>query len=126
MANNKKKKSSKKSASAKTAGQQTQNAQNKTSAFKMAEAKAEQIVNSQSKSGSKDKQSKGKKQNRVARYFKELRSEVKKVVWPSGKTVLNNTGVVLIVMCISALAVTGIDTVFIKLLELLVSAASGS
>lgn len=122
MANNKKKKSSKKPAAQKTTGQQTQ-AQNKPSAFKMAEAKAEQIVNAQSKQSAKDKQSKGKKQNRAARYFKELRSEVKKVVWPSRKTVINNTGVVLMVMCISALAVTGIDTVFIKLLELLVNAS---
>ena len=120
MANNKKKKSSKKSAPAKTAEQQTSN---KSSAFKMAEAKAEQIVNSQSKSKDKDKQSKGKKQNRVARYFKELRSEMKKVVWPSRKTVVNNTSDVLVVMCLAALVVTGMDTVFIALFKLLVNAA---
>ena len=32
---------------------------------------------------------------KVRKYFRELRSELKKVVWPSGKQLLNNTLVVL-------------------------------
>ncbi len=95
----------------------------KSSALKAAEAKAEQIVNSQSKNKDKDK-SKAKKQNRVARYFKELKSELKKVVWPSRKTVLNNTAVVIAVMCIAAVVVAGLDSAYTALLKLLIDAAA--
>ena len=44
----------------------------------------------------------GKKQNwfsrtigAIGRYFRELKSELKKVVWPNGKQLLNNTVIVL-------------------------------
>ena len=30
------------------------------------------------------------------KWFRELRSELKKVVWPSGKTTMKNTGIVLL------------------------------
>ena len=33
---------------------------------------------------------------KVAKYFRELRSELKKVVWPNKQTVLKNTGTVLL------------------------------
>ncbi len=33
---------------------------------------------------------------RLAKWFREMRSELKKVVWPSGKQLLNNTIVVLV------------------------------
>ena len=36
-----------------------------------------------------------KKQNRVARWFKELRAELKKVTWPTFKQTRNNTAVVI-------------------------------
>ena len=32
---------------------------------------------------------------RVGKWFREMRSELKKVVWPSGKQLLNNTLIVL-------------------------------
>ena len=35
-----------------------------------------------------------KKPNRVVRWFKDLRAELKKVTWPSVKSVLKNVGVV--------------------------------
>lgn len=63
---------------------------------------------SSAKSSKKEK-AKTKKTNRVAKYFRELKSELKKVVWPSRKQVLNNTGIVLAVMCIVGLFLTGID-----------------
>ena len=40
-----------------------------------------------------------KKQNvfkRIARWFREMKSELKKVVWPNKKTVMKNTGTVLL------------------------------
>ena len=36
-----------------------------------------------------------KKPNRVLRWFKDLRGELKKVTWPSVKSVLKNVGVVI-------------------------------
>ena len=39
---------------------------------------------------------------RWARSFKDMRGELKKVVWPEKKQVLNNTGIVIIALIISA------------------------
>ena len=36
-----------------------------------------------------------KKPNRVQRWFKDLRGELKKVTWPSARSVLKNVGVVI-------------------------------
>ena len=55
---------------------------------------------------------------RICKYFRELRSELKKVVWPSGKEVTNNTITVLLCslmvgICIwifDAVAVLAVDT----------------
>lgn len=38
---------------------------------------------------------KSKKPNKFVKWFKDLKIEFKKVVWPSKKTVINNTSVVL-------------------------------
>ncbi|MBR5572437.1 MAG: preprotein translocase subunit SecE [Oscillospiraceae bacterium] len=58
-----------------------------------------------------------KKKDR-GRWFREMRSELKKVVWPSGKEVSKNTGIVLLCsllvgVCIwifDAVAVLAVDT----------------
>ena len=44
----------------------------------------------------REKAKKKAKGNRIARWFREMRSELKKVQWPSWKKVLKNTGVVLL------------------------------
>lgn len=95
----------------------------KSSAIKQAEAKAEKIVAQKEKEKSKGNKKNVKKQNRVAQYFRELKSELKKVVWPSKKTVLNNTGVVLAVVCMSSIVVWGIDSIFVKILSLITGQA---
>ena len=48
---------------------------------------------------------------------KETISELKKVSWPSFKTVLKNTGMVLAVVLIFGLVVFGIDSLIIWLLS---------
>ena len=58
-----------------------------------------------------------KKPNKVVKYFKDLKSEFKKVVWPSKKTVVNNTSVVLVAMIFSGLAICGIDSAFAAALK---------
>lgn len=69
------------------------------------------------------KKAQAKKPNKAAKYFRDLKSEFKKVVWPSKKSVVNNTGVVLAAMVISGLAVWGLDSAFAYLLKGLFSLA---
>ena len=45
---------------------------------------------------------KAKKPNKIARWFKDLRGEIKKIFWPDGKTVFRNTVIVIIVVAIAA------------------------
>lgn len=59
--------------------------------------------------------SKKKKPNRIVKWFKDLKSEFKKVVWPSRKKVFNNTFVVLVVMVIASVFVGGLDFGLLKL-----------
>ena len=47
---------------------------------------------------------------RVGKWFREFRSEVKKVVWPTLKQVVTNTGVALGMMAVSAVALWLFDT----------------
>lgn len=69
---------------------------------------------------SKDK-AKKKQPNRVAKWFKDLRSEFKKVTWPSKKKVFNNTFVVLVTMVISSVFVGALDLGLIELFSYLIS-----
>ncbi len=55
-----------------------------------------------------DKQKK-KKPNRIVKWFRDLKSEFKKVTWPTKKKVINNTLVVLAVMVIASIFVGGLD-----------------
>ena len=48
---------------------------------------------------------------RVGKWFREMRSELKKVVWPTRKQLINNTVVSVVVMLISALGVWGFDQI---------------
>ena len=46
---------------------------------------------------------------KVRKYFRELRSELKKVVWPTPKQLATNTGVALFVMALAAVVLWGFD-----------------
>ena len=63
-----------------------------------------------SKKSVKNEKTKTKKKGRIRLYFRDLKAEIKKVVWPSRKQVINNTGVVLVVMGIMALFLFGVDS----------------
>lgn len=56
-----------------------------------------------------------KKPNRIAKWFKELKSEFKKVTWPTRKKVVNNTTVVVITMVASSAFVGALDFGLLKL-----------
>ncbi len=57
----------------------------------------------------KGKKEKKKRKNRLAKWFREMRSELKKVVWPTRKQVVNNTIIVLVIVVISAIAIWAVD-----------------
>lgn len=56
---------------------------------------------------------------RIGRYLREVKSEFKKIVWPSKKQVLQNTGVVLLFMAIAAVIIWALDWVFINIFQLM-------
>ena len=61
---------------------------------------------------------------RIGKWFREMKSELKKVVWPSRKQVINNTIVVCVVVLISALVVLLLDFVFGLGMDLLLTAGA--
>ena len=70
------------------------------------------------KAATKASASKGQKKS-VVKYFKDARSEFKKVVWPSKKQVINNTIVVLVSMVVSGFVIWGMDSLFMFLIKLM-------
>lgn len=68
--------------------------------------------NAAKKSGSKKAGAKTdkKKKGGVKKYFRDLKSEIKKVVWPTRSKVINNTGVVLAVIVVMGVFLFGVDS----------------
>ena len=74
-----------------------------------------------SKAKSSDKKAAEKKPSvfsKIAKYFRECKSEVKKIVWPTPKATFRNMGIVLAVLIVIGLLVFGLDTGLIALLRL--------
>lgn len=65
----------------------------------------------------------GKKRNRIASYFREIKSELKKISWPTFAKVLSQLGVVLAVVVVFLVVVGAIDLGLSALLKLLVPQA---
>ena len=57
---------------------------------------------------------------RVAKWFREMKSELKKVVWPTGKQLFNNTLVSVVVMVASAIVLWGFDVLASGLVQALI------
>ena len=69
-----------------------------------------------------EKKSKQKKPgffSKVAKWFRDLRSEAKKVVWPSGKQVVNNTAIVILVVIVVCAFVALLDFGFGQIRDLI-------
>jgi preprotein translocase subunit SecE len=94
----------------------------KGKAMSEARKKAEAIVNKKQPKGKKEK----KKGSPIVRYFKEMRSELKKVVWPSRKKVVNNTIVVLGALVVFGIALWGVDTGFAALFSVIINGFGGA
>ena len=58
----------------------------------------------------------------IAKYFKDTKSELKKVVWPSKKDIKTNTVTVIIVVIIAAVVLILLDLVFGGVIQLMIGA----
>jgi preprotein translocase subunit SecE len=63
---------------------------------------------------------KEKKEYRIVRYLKEVRAELRKVVWPSRRNTLNLTGIVLGVTASMSVLLGVIDWLLSKLFALII------
>lgn len=59
---------------------------------------------------------------RIVKFFRDTKSELKKVVWPSKADVKSNTIVVLVVVAIAAVVMIVLDAIFGGLLGLIIGA----
>jgi preprotein translocase subunit SecE len=59
----------------------------------------------------------------ISKFFRDVKSEIKKIVWPTSKTVFNNTGVVLVTIIVIGLFIFGLDTLLMNLLGLIMNIA---
>ena len=48
---------------------------------------------------------------RIGKWFRDMKAELKKVIWPTKKQVLNNTLVALAVMLVAAVFIWGFDQI---------------
>lgn len=69
------------------------------------------------KASNKDKKAK-KKSGKFLQYFKDLKSEIKKVVWPSKKQIGNNTLVVCGFLVVAGVLVLIVDFLLSALMNL--------
>jgi preprotein translocase subunit SecE len=62
---------------------------------------------------------------RVAKWWREMKSELKKVVWPTKKQIVNNTIVALVVMIVAAIVIWGFDQIAKLIIEALITLTRG-
>lgn len=60
---------------------------------------------------------------RIGKWFREMKSELKKVVWPTTSQVANNTLVALVVMAFSAVVLWGFDKAAAALIKAITTLA---
>ena len=57
---------------------------------------------------------------RAKKFFKDIKGETKKVVWPDKKQIVNNTGIVIVMVVMAAVFVGCLDLIAKGLLDLFV------
>ena len=57
---------------------------------------------------------------RVGKWFREMKSELRKVVWPTRQQLGKNTAISLVVMVASSLVIWGFDTLSTKLVQIII------
>ena len=61
----------------------------------------------------------------IGKFFRDTKSELKKVVWPTKSQIINNTIVVLVVVIAASLFILLLDMLFGGILRLVLDAAAG-
>lgn len=61
---------------------------------------------------------------RTAKFFRDCKGEMKKIVWPTPQATFKNMGVVLATIIVLGLFVFALDTVFMNLLGLVMDVAA--
>ena len=61
-----------------------------------------------------------KKENRVAKYFREARAEMRKVTWPTRQEALHLTGIVLAVTVVMSILLWVLDVLFTGVMSALI------
>ena len=126
MAKSKKAKKSKKPAAAKknVTLEKDEEAEKSAESVKENEKKSEKKDSKKEDSKKDDKKGDKKDEKKpsafaqISKYFRECRSEVKKIVWPTPQATFKNVGIVLSVLLVVGLFVYALDTGFIALLKL--------
>lgn len=62
----------------------------------------------------------GAKKGRIGTYFKGVKAEMKKVIWPSKKELINYTGVVVLISAIVGVVVWVLDMGIHRLLSIII------
>lgn len=62
----------------------------------------------------------------IKKFCKDLKGEIKKIIWPGRKNVLKSTGVVLAVVAVCGLAIFAVDQLLALLISLLERAAESA
>ncbi|MCQ2452658.1 MAG: preprotein translocase subunit SecE [Oscillospiraceae bacterium] len=72
-------------------------------------AEEKNVQEAQATKDTKKKKKKVKGSGKVGKWFREMRSELKKIVWPTRKQVINNCLVAVVVIALFSIVVWGFD-----------------
>jgi preprotein translocase subunit SecE len=67
-----------------------------------------------------EKKEKKKRKNPIVKWFREMKSELKKVVWPTKKQIINNTVIALSIIVASSIVVWAVDQVGVTIVNTLI------
>ena len=80
---------------------------------------SEELNNKASSAPAAKPAKKKKKQSKIVKWFRDMKSELKKVTWPSKKQVINNSLVVIVVEIAAAIVLWVFDTVGSSLVDVI-------
>ncbi len=59
--------------------------------------------------------------SRIAQWFRDMRGELKKVIWPTRAQIINNCAVVFVLVFVSAIVIWGFDEVAMFCIDAIIS-----
>lgn len=65
------------------------------------------------------------KENRVTKYLREVRAEIRKVTWPSRQEVIRLSAIVLVVLVVMSSFMAIVDYLFSRLMQVIISLGAG-